>query len=282
MNFGMWDTLYNLVLLLFWSRIWLTDERDLVTNRYLAGFGRIQSKSIDFIRPVLPFLGPRTIALAALVVLIAFRGLAVPNDAQWSLSFGFVLGQAKGSSIPSCMIFSTLSFVLFLFKLWGISLIFVRTRQQSQFQSSTDALYQLSRPFTDLEPIYRPLLLLAFGTVAGFLLTSLGGSNMAPGPGLVHALRMVILALSGWVALLPVVQQLLFLVLIGSWVSSFMGAPSLATFCRDWIDTLIGPMRRFPIRIGMLDLTPLVFMFALGYVHILLQGVLLSAFQNLG
>ena len=95
------------------------------------------------------------------------------------------------------------------------------------------------------------------------------------------AARLLLVSLSGWVALLPVVQSCLILMIIGSWVSMLTGSHGLASFCREWIDLLIGPMRRFPLRIGMLDLTPLVFMFALGFVHVLLQSILLHSFLKL-
>ena len=219
----MWDSLYNIVLLLFWSRLWLTDDQEMVVNRYLAAYGRLQQRAIDFLQPVLPFMGPRSIAMMSLLVLIVFRGLAVPNDAEWRLSFGFIIGQTQASSIPSRIVFSTLSFALFLFKIWGISLVYVWHRQQVTFRSTIDALYQLARPFTDVPLAWRPVLLLGFGGGLAFALTWIGGASLVPGTGLIHVPQLLTISLMAWVHLLPIIQQVLFLVIIGSFAGGFMG-----------------------------------------------------------
>ncbi|MFN2352338.1 MAG: hypothetical protein ABR497_10370 [Kiritimatiellia bacterium] len=43
----------------------------------------------------------------------------------------------------------------------------------------------------------------------------------------------------------------------------------------------MGPFRRFPIKVGFLDLTPILAFFALGIVHFLLNGLLLQQFYLL-
>lgn len=286
MQFGMWDTLFNLVLLLFWTRIWATDRHDMLGNPYLVPIGRIQRSAVNFLHPLLPFLPGYLIAAIALVFLTVFRGVAVPRDVIWELRIGFTVARADGNSMLACVIFSALSFALFLFRLWGISLIYVRTRRSASFVNTSDALCQLGSPFTDLQVRIRPLVLLAVGVLLAYLLTVVGEVperatvyETATTPLL--AARLLLVSLSGWVALLPVVQSCLILMIIGSWVSMLTGSHGLASFCREWIDLLIGPMRRFPLRIGMLDLTPLVFMFALGFVHVLLQSILLHSFLKL-
>jgi len=286
MQFGMWDTLFNLVLLLFWTRIWATEPHDMLSNPYLAPIGRLQRSAVNFLHPLLPFLPRYLIAALALVFLIVFRGVAVPRNVNWVLGIGFAAARVDGNSMSACVIFSALSFALFLFRLWGISLIYVRTRRSASFANTSDALYQLGSPFTGLEVTIRPLVLLAVGVLLSYLLTIVG--NVA-GAATVHetaitpllVVRLLIVSLSGWVALLPLVRSCLILMIIGSWVSMLTGSYGLASFCREWIDLLIGPLRRFPLRIGMLDLTPLLFMFALGYVHVFLQGILYRSFLNL-
>jgi len=286
MKFGMWDTLFNLFLMLFWMEIWCSDRASRSRNLMLAPVVQIQKTALDFLQPVLSILPRRMIAALALVFLLAFRGLAVPHNVNWSVSLGFASTWSDGTRMSACLIMSLLSFVVFLFKLWCISLIYTRTQQASSFNDSTDALYRLSRPFVDIPVNFRPLALLAVGILLAGLFTAIGVSPLEVGsrtnpPDLAMFFRLVIVSLSGWVAVLPVIQNCLLLVIIGSFVSLFTGSHGLTAFCREWIDLLIGPLKRYPIRIGMLDLTPLVFMFALGFIHAFLYGILARSFQML-
>ena len=93
--------------------------------------------------------------------------------------------------------------------------------------------------------------------------------------------KLLMLALIGWVQLLPMLQSLMLLLIIGSWVSMFAQSHNLAMLCRDWINLLLGPLRRYPLRIGMFDLSPIVFFFAIGLVHAILMSILVAAYNSL-
>lgn len=286
MKFGMWDTLFNLFLMLFWLEIWRLDSAAFARNTMLAPVRQIQETLIGFLQPVLPFLSRRAIAAAALVFLIVFRGLAVPNNVNWSIRMGFAATWTEGASLPACLVMSAMSFAVFLFKLWCISLIYARTRRDASRGESSDALFHVSRPFTDIGmPLRFPGLLFA-----GVLLAWLFAAVAVPprlsvtGPsgwGPLAGLRLLLVSLSGWVAVLPVIQNLLLLAIIGSFVSLFAGSTALAGLCREWIDLLIGPLKRYPIRVGFLDLTPLVFLFAIGFAHAFLYGFLARGLRML-
>jgi len=284
MDFAMWDTLFNLVLLLFWSALFTRDERELTGNPFLVNIDRLQRGTIGFIQPILPFLGRRMVALACLVFLVVFRGFALPANAEWALQLGFTAARFQSGTVLTRLTFSVVSFALFLFKLWGISLIYVHRTRDAGFRPSSDALCKLARPFTDLKVPVRPAALLALGMLLAYAVSTIGRPlNPTAGTSVVvQGARSFTLALSGWVAVLQIVQSCLLLMIIGSWVSMFTGSHGLAQFCREWIDLLIGPIRRYPLRIGMLDLTPLVFMIGLGFVHAFLQGILFSSFRALG
>ncbi len=71
------------------------------------------------------------------------------------------------------------------------------------------------------------------------------------------------------------------MLIIGSWVAMFTGAHGLMMFCRNWTDTLMGPLRRYPLRIGPLDLTPIVMIFLLEFIHGFLMGILLKSYTKL-
>jgi uncharacterized protein YggT (Ycf19 family) len=66
-------------------------------------------------------------------------------------------------------------------------------------------------------------------------------------------------------------------VIAGHWIGMATNASNLGWMCAEWLDHLLGPLRRYPIRIGMFDLTPLVFFFGLGLLQSALFRVLEGA-----
>lgn len=184
------------------------------------------------------------------------------------------------------MIFSVLSFCIFLFKVWGFSLIFVRTRL-GPFDHAWDTLYRLSLPFSDLKAELRPLALAVFGLFLAFLLNLAGGLAQGdtalvgiPKPSLF--LKYFISAFSCWASVLPVLATLLVVLIVGSWIALFATSSRIGFFCREWLDLLMGPLRNHPIRIGMLDLTPLVLMFVIQWIYPRIVNVLYVSYMRLG
>ena len=270
MQLGMWDILINMLLLAFWFRLWARDDRSMVFNPYLAPIIKVTDPVINFLRHAIPGIPVRSVTGLAFVLLIALRGVLASRLGPWVLSFGFQAWEANCSSIPRCVVFSFLSFGLFLFKLWGISLLYVRVTRASQFDNPVQCLYCLSCPFTIFSMELRPAVLFIVGMVSVYLLDALGlltshSIGMAGGvPGIIQR---AVLVLAGWVNVLPLLMQFMMVLIIGSWVSMFTGSRGLMLFCRDWIDTLLGPLRRYPLRLGMIDLSPIIFFIGVGAIH---------------
>lgn len=281
MNIGMWDSLYNVILFLFWNIIWNIGDFDMIRNPMLAPIARIQNKVIDFLKPVLPFLPNQIIAAVALLFLIVFRGVAVPPAMEWKLTFGLVVSGNQIYNLFTNILFSFLSFAIFTFKIWAVSLIYIKTKQQASFSNNTDALFHLSKPFSLLEISIRPIVILIFGALIAYSLIFLGHYQTGNSTLLVAITQFIIISLTGLVGIIPIIRQLIFLMIIGSLFSSLTGSFQFSAFCRDGIDTLIGPLRRYPIRIGMFDLTPIVFIFLLQLIYEFLQGILLHALQTI-
>lgn len=291
MRFTMWDTLFNVLLLMFWFRIWISEDRSLYFNPYLAPIGRLSESVINFLRPVFFGTPPRLVAAIALAFLLLFRGMifhgmAVSGKAEWFLRLGFGICRTGTAGTVSCLTFSVLSFAIFLFKLWGLSLIYVGPRRGSSLEHTTDTLYHLSRPFSDFRIELRPFILLTCGIILVFLLRLAGSTppgfaawQETPMPSLL--LKSGISALAGWVDVLPVIVNFLMLLIIGSWVSMFASSQGIMFFCRAWIDLLLGPVRRWPIRIGMIDLTPIIFFFAVSFIHQILMGILYRSYLSI-
>ena len=292
MQFGLWDTLFNLLILVFWFRIWNGADRAVVFNPYLAPWSRMAESSLGFLRPALVRISPGAIAALAVLILLVLRGLAVPRDSAWVLTLGFAR-QARytpGASI----LFSVLSFAVFLFKLWGLTLIYDRYRTAPS-EHTTGALHLLSRPFTQVKLEYRPLVLLGMGMLLAALIDRTGTFPRTPVPGAlpvslgwgtallpIVGMQLAILAIAGWAQVLMILQQAMLLLIIVSWVSLFMSSHGLALICRDWMSLLLGPLRRYPIRLGPLDLSPIVFFIAVGMVQFLLLGILQACYRVLG
>ena len=294
MQMGIWDSLVNLVLLVFWLRLWTrSDDRNLVFNRYLAPFDRAASLVTDFLRPVCLGAPPQVAAAAVLVFVIVLRGLAVPDRASWLLTLGFDRVADTGH-VGTRIAFSALSFGVFLFKLWSLAVLYAGSRARAFREQPVTALAHLSRPLSLLHVEWRPLALFGFGILVAALL-DVGGhaiprSTLAVLPVGLHwqadapvvtALKLALLALAAWVQVLPVIQSILFLLILGSWISMFTGSDGLIVLCHDWITLLLGPLRRFPLRLGLFDLTPIVFAFALGYISNGLMQLLYSALRTL-
>jgi len=292
MQLGMWDTLFNILLFIFWFRIWNEEERDVTFNPYLAPMGRASDTAVNFLRPVFFTIPPRLIAAIVLVFLIVFRSLgframAESRGLSWVLRLGFDKSVVT-PGILSWLVFSFESFAVFLFKIWGFSLLYLHSRRDSFVSHTTGAIHYAARPFTDFKVELRPLILLAYGIVLIFLLNMTGQKTFGLAPWdlatpPVLLIRFAISALAGWVSILSIVLSVMVILIIGSWVSMFTGSHSVMFFCKDWMDLILGPLRRYPLRIGMIDLSPLIFFFGIRYlVFPLLIRILLASYNALG
>ncbi|MDA1044202.1 MAG: YggT family protein [Verrucomicrobia bacterium] len=269
MNFELWDTLINLVMLAFWYQIWRDTARSDDYNPYMQGINNPAQSTINFFKHAIPGFSPRTIAWALLAICIIFRALIAQGDV-WELSFGFEKGR-PATDILARLIFSTFSFAMFLFNIWGLSLIFARSERDTFSEHTSSALFMISQPFVRIPVKWRPLALYAFGILLATVLMNL---NALPSPPL--GLRAVIShamisSFMAWIDLLNVLIKLLLILIIGSWVTMIAGSINMSYFCKNWMDLILGPMRKVPMIIGPLDLTPIVFMFVASFLYGILK-----------
>ncbi len=282
MPFGMIDSLFNALIFLFWFRIWFQPgERPFAVNPYLNRAGYYADSLIRFLRPVCFGLPATLISLVAVCFLLAFRAVMLPATVHWSLRVGFEYAQARPDNLAECLFMSFLSFLLFLFNLWALTLIYAWNDRAATFRRTSKTLFILSRPLTGIPQSIRPVALLVLGTLlaAGARTIALGGSIPAWTPAVITQLGLS--ALTAWVNVIPLLQQFVIALIVGSWVSTFGGSSDLLSVCREWLDLLLGPVRRFPLRIGMLDLTPLIFLFGLGALYLFLMSLLAGLYNPL-
>lgn len=281
MNIGIWDSLYNIILLLFWNIIWTGDGFDMVRNPLLAPIVKVQNKAIDFLKPLLPFLPSRLIAATALLFLIVFRGVTIPPSAKWPLVFGLSGAISHGGNMLTNILFSFLSFAIFTFQIWALSLFYVKTKQQASYSTNTDALFNIAKPFSFIEVSIRPIVILLFGMLIAYSLLTFSYNPQNTDTLIVTLTKLAVISLSGLVSVLGIIRHLIVIMIIGSLFASFSAAPHILKICRDGIDTLVGPLRRYPLRIGMFDLTPIIFLLAIQFVWESLNLLLGNALQNI-
>jgi uncharacterized protein YggT (Ycf19 family) len=294
MQIAVWDSLVNLVLLVFWLRLWTrTGDRQTVFNHYLAPLDQASSAIIGFLRPICLGAPVQTVAAVVIVAIIALRGLAVPEHAIWFVTLGFDR-LADTAHVGTRMAFSALSFGVCLFKLEVIAILYAAGRSRVVSDQPATALAYLARPLSLIHAEWRPLALFFFGILLAAGLDVFGlfiqRSTIASVPAIIEwqtsapivtALKLAILTLAAGVQVLPVLQSILYLLIVGSWVSMFTGSHGLALLCQEWITLLLGPLRSYPLRIGMFDLTPIVFAVALGFVSNWLLQLLYMALRTL-
>ncbi len=294
MNFGIWDLFFNLFLLAFWIHFWSPAARATLGNPYLAAMRRMTDAVVRFLRPAFLVLPDRAIAGLAIVILLLLRAFSAPRtDSGWILQLGFEWRQPLETAMGSYLVFTVLSFAIFLFQIWGLTLIFLRTESFYEQGSISSALQAVARPFVNLPYVWRPAVLLGFGMLIAAALIRLGfPTAMTPSAYLeanalwLHSgdwsgalvVRALISALAGWVGLLGILVQLMLILIIASWVGMLTQSPALSLMCRDGINMLLGPLRRYPLRIGMFDLSPIVFIFAIGFVRAFLMNALFQSY----
>lgn len=290
--FSTWDLLINVAAFLFWFRFWMPEERDIYFNPHLSSLWRFCDGTTESLRAIFFRTPARLIALSAFLFLLLFRSitffaLAARNqEAVWTLRLGFNQSYIpRGSPLFPYFVFTVLSFAIFLFVFWGVALLYAG-RRHSSFNHAAETLFHVSRPFSLVRVEFRPVVLLLFGFLMVFFLTIefMPGGILISSDALSPAglAKDALSALRGWVEVLTVIQTFMLVLIIGSWAAMFATSPALMFFCKDWIDLLLGPLRRFPLRLGMLDLTPLLFFFALKYViQPVLTGVIADSFRLL-
>ena len=294
MNFEMWDLFFNILLFVLWFSLWQTASDKAFFNPYIGRVQRAGAAILGFVEPVFFGLSRRRIVLLALPFLFLFRAVlyrsvASAPQTHWRVAFGAVQGVlASTDSLATFFLLSLLSFAQFLFVLWSLSLIYVRTRPSRASAQGEAALHAFCLPFTLFRPDLRPFLLLGIGVFLSGTLFLAGGGHFiqaagriridSPASGLV---MLIVSSMLAWTDCLTVLLRLVIGLIIGSWVSMFAGSQELHSFCRDWLDFFLGPIRRYLLRIGMFDLSPILFFLAVQFVYAVLRSVLLGTLISL-
>ncbi len=277
--------LTNLLLLLFWVRLWSQPDRELYFNPLLSAPTRLTDRVLDFLRPALP-LPERLTTLLLLVFLLAFRGAAwhhLRPEEPWAVAIGPLFRFVpREPGVAGALAFSLLSFLFFIACYWGAYVLTQFLTPVRRRDRTSEAFRFAALPLAALPRGAQLLLLLAVHGVLVYVLCLIGSPGTAPTPQAspgtaptvalpaltltLQPIQLVYMGLLSVADLLVTALHLMFALLVGSFAAALLQNPATGILCNEGIATLLGTRRR--LMIGFLDLTPLLYLIALHLLYL--------------
>ena len=260
----------DFLLLLLWVRLWSLPEQELYFNPFLSAPTRVIDQVLDFLRPVLP-LPERVRVLIVLTCLLAFRAITrnyFRPEVPWEITLGEIFHfSPQASGVRGALTFSLLHFGFFVANYWGVYVLIQIVTSVLRRDRASEVFHFAALPLSALHRRWAQILLLL--AVHGVLVyeLSLVGFNLqiatveAP-PNLIFLGGLILLSVAD---LLMMAWQLMFALLMGSLVATLLQNHGLNLICNEGIATLLGTRKRFMI--GVLDLTPLLYMMSLYVIY---------------
>lgn len=281
----------DLLLLLFWVRLWTVAEGDFHFNPLLSGPMRLVDSATTFLRPVLPFMPERAVSLLILVFGLIFRGvLLLRLEFPWSLNLGAAFAfTPKNDGLSGALLFSLLDFLFFIARFWSLYLLIQLLTPVLRRDRAAQALHYAAQPFSLMRrwPQMCVLIAINFGLVNAicahgqFAMLSLPPNLTLPrlafdlGPGLVELLRL------GWLTAASVTDGLLAMrtcllaFVFGGLAAALVQNHGLRQICQEAMNVLMGRFSRRPLLVGIFDLTPILFFVVINIVHSFLSSAIL-------
>lgn len=260
------NEILNGLAFLLWFYAWMPDVRDIYFNPYVGYVRRAGDFIIRAVRPLFFGAPDRVVAGVTAAAIVILRGVLCSGHVALRVVFGFhQFICVPGDGVPHYVAASVVSFALFLFKVWGLSLLLVRRDQAMAFDRAEATAAHLCQPFIRLRYAARiPALAgMGFACIAAMMVLQAPSVFQAP---LFFGVQALISVVKEWVMVLPLAASLMIVTIIGSWVAMLSASHGLMHFCNEWLSFLMGPLRNRQIRIGMLDLMPLVVVLAIQYI----------------
>jgi uncharacterized protein YggT (Ycf19 family) len=297
----------NLVAFLFWFAFWNPNSREIFFNPYVLKIRTVADGLIESIKPVFGrHLSRRAVAGSLLLVILVIKGLLYYSGLRGHLVFGIdssmpgVERQVLTPYAPQLtdvdlsfapmtifaakiMLFSCATFGVFVFKVWGVAMIYLGTSRATGLSRAQGTLFSLARPLTSIAPEFRPLFLLGLGIVivAARVIFVRGLFPFEPEHCLVFFAKAFLSTVAAWVDILPLIVNILWALIVGSWIALFSMSAPIGLICREWLDLFLGPLRNRPIHLGGMDLSPIVLAFVLGTLARFLQHLILTSYAIL-
>lgn len=278
---------FNILLLLFWVRLWAAPDREFYFNPFLSGTVRMTDSVLAFLRPVLNLPEP-VAAWLIMVFVVAFKTLFCGRlQVVWTITFGtgftFAPPIIEHHWGPQ-LLFSVFHFVAFLLKFWCVYLIVKVITPPMRANRATETLAFFARPFSRLPFIAQAVVLAALHVALAFAVsrtgvmnsvnpltqetTAIAASPFLSGPLVVQLLK------TGWLAALSMADgfsiliRALFVLIIGNFAAAILQAQSVLIICLEGVELLMGRFARNRAVTGMgFDFTPLIFFFVVDMAY---------------
>ena len=277
---------FNLLLLVFWIRLWSAPEKEFYFNPFLSGTVKLTDSVLAFLRPVL-FLPEQAAALVVLLFITLFKTLLFYRlNVTWIIRIGTYFQFAPdvaGERIVPLLLFSVLHVAVFLVRLWTVYLLVGLITPPFRTTRATEALAFFARPFSRLPPLAQPFVLIALHAALVFALSRTGtfsvfgqtpeasrpllSSPFLEGPLYAQLLK------TGWLAALSFADGLmlltrgLFVLILANLGASILQARGAALICSEGAELLLGRFARHGVGGMGFDFTPLIFFFVVDLMY---------------
>lgn len=277
---------FNLLLLLFWVRLWSAPEKEFYFNPFLSGTVKITDSVLAFLRPVL-YLPEQAAAAVILLFGILFKTiLFLRLQATWTIKFGTFFHfspQAVGDQISPLLLFSLLHFISFLFKLWTVYLFVRLITPAFRTTRASEAFAFFARPFSRLPLLAQPAVLFALHVALAMIVSRIGvlstisqiteGAKPVPdspflaGPAFAQVLKTGWLAALSFADGLALLTRTLFILILGNLAAAVLQMRGTVIICSEGVELLLGRFARKPVGGMGFDFTPLIFFFVVDMVY---------------
>lgn len=292
MNITSIDFILNLLLLTFWARIWIGRSSDSFFNPFISMLLTPSDKAISFLDRTLGKIPDllETIAVTVFIFVskcLIIKGLAAGiSDSPIILSIG-IARYADISDLRSCLITGALTFGIMLFNIWALAMIYANGRFHQT--RSSGALKAVAAPFSYIPVQLQPVILVIFSCLLA-IAADATGTYCPSGPLTVElgwgsdpvaaiAVKLTAISLTALVNVISVICTALIAFIVISWIGLMSGKPDLTMMAKEFTDLILGPFRRYPIMIGMLDISPIIFLIVLqNFLHPVLLNIIVASF----
>ena len=277
---------FNILLLLFWIRLWSAPEKEFYFNPFLSGTIKFTDSVLAFLRPVL-FLPEQAAAAVLLLFVVLFKTLLFLRlQVTWTIKLGTFFHfspMAGGDQISPLLLFSLLHFAAFLLKLWTVYLLVRLITPPFHTTRATEAFDFFARPFSRLPLLAQPVVLFALHAALAFtvsrtgILSTMGQitesakpvavSPFLTGPLFAQALK------TGWLAALSfsdglsMLTRTLFILILGNLAAAVLQARGALIICSEGVELLLGRFARNRVSGMGFDFTPLIFFFVVDMMY---------------
>lgn len=277
---------FNILLLLFWIRLWSAPDKEFYFNPFLSGTIKITDTVLAFLRPVL-FLPEQVAAVVILLFGILFKTLLFLRlQVTWSIKLGTFFQfspQAVGDQPGPLLLFSLLHFAEFLFTLWTVYLLVRLITPPFRTNRATEAFAFFARPFSRLPLLAQPVVLFALHAMLALIVSRIGtlstitqitespkqvmASPFLTGPFPAQVLKTGWLAALSFADGLSMLTRALFIFILGNLGAAILQAQGAAMICSEGAELLLGRFARARVGGMGFDFTPLIFFFVVDMMY---------------